>query len=161
MTIILKKAEIQDAETILRINTAAFNHDSRIFGDGGDGGPPGYNKLSHVQNKITNAAAYKILLYGKIIGWFYFENVDENTVQLYNFSIDPSQQNRGFGVAALEQMERLIPKNITRWVLKTPRYGVKYQHIYEKVGFRRVDDFSSSFLLMYEKPVNGGIMYDV
>jgi len=156
MNIILKKADIEDDETILRINTAAFNHDSRVFGGGGDGGPPGYNSLRHVRDKIANASAYKILLYGKIIGWFYFENVDERTVQLYNFAIDPSQQDRGFGLAALEQMEQLIPQNITKLALNTPRYGVKYQYLYEKVGFRRVD-FNSSFLVRYEKPVNGGV----
>lgn len=148
----LEKAQLADAEMIVRINTAAYNSDKNQFGGGGDGGPPGYDSLEHIKGSITRFPSYKICLGEETIGWFLLADVDENMVELHNFCINPACHNRGYGFAALQLMETLIPKG-KLWILGTPHYSVKNQHVYEKAGFKRAGIFEDGFLIRYEKPI--------
>ena len=129
MLITLERAELPDAQTILRINTDAFNKDSHEFSDGGNDEPPGYNRLQHIKNKITNALAYKILLDNIIIGWFYLERTSSTSVQFSSFAIDPLVQNKGYGMEALNKLEEILQPGTIKVTLQVPRYGQIYSYV--------------------------------
>jgi len=153
MQVTLEIAELQDAETILRINTDAFNKDSRELGNGGNGGPPGYNRIQHIKDKITNALAYKILLNDTTVGWFYLEQTSPTSVQFCSFAIDPPYQNKGYGMATLRMLDEVLPPGTKKVTLQVPRYGRKYIQMYDKAGFWLVDDTTRDFLLDFEKRI--------
>ena len=146
----IQKAQPWEAESILRINIAAYNSDKRQFGGGGDGGPPGYDSLEHIQKSINSFPAYSIYLEKDLIGWFFLEDIDENTIELNSFSIDPAHHNKGYGFTALGLMDSLVPKG-KAFILGTPHFSVRNQYLYEKAGFQRVGISDDGFLIQYKK----------
>lgn len=50
------------------------------------------------------------------------------------------------------EIEKLY-KAPSKWILATPYYSVRNQHLYGKAGFKKVGESEDKFLFLYEKYV--------
>lgn len=73
-----------------------------------------------------------------------------NHLQLDNFCIYPKHHNKGYGTKAMQLMEELYPE-VKKWNLGTPHYNVRNQHLYEKMGYRKIGTSDNNFIYQYEK----------
>jgi hypothetical protein len=53
MTVCFDRAEIHDAESLVRVAMATFHHDSILYPEIELGGPPSYDSLTLMQQKIV------------------------------------------------------------------------------------------------------------
>lgn len=139
--ITIEKAELEDAQVITDIKTAAFNKEINTY-LGRNGGPPGYDKVESEIDIINNLIAYKILLDDEIIGAFFLIPIESRKMRFEDFVINPEYQGRGYGYKVLQLAEQFYP-DIDEWYLSTPVFSVGNQHLYEKFGYveiRRDDD---------------------
>ena len=88
-----------------------------------------------------------------IIGSFWVHKASINSVELEDFCITPLYQNKGYGLKALALMESLYP-NVQKWILGSPYYNTKNQHIFEKAGFKHIGGNNQNFLFLYEKDID-------
>lgn len=151
MKITFERATPADAAAIVAVEIASFHSDTPAYGVPLDG-PPGYNSVDVMKEKIAEAEAYKILVDGQIVGGIvlYLQEGEHHLDLLF---IDPAYMNLGIGTEAMDFLEATYP-DATRWTLDTPEYAVRNQHFYEKFGFQKVgrhvlDD--GLVLLAYEK----------
>lgn len=148
-TIEILKATVQDKYVITDINTRAFNDETNRFGPGRDGGPEGYNIVEEVAGGLSHNDSYKIMLGDELIGWFWLRQVDDNTIELEDFCIDPLHHNKGYGYQSMLKMFDLKPE-IRKWTLGTPHYSISNQYLYEKVGYKKTGISPDGFLFLYE-----------
>ncbi|MBZ9689691.1 GNAT family N-acetyltransferase [Clostridium estertheticum] len=149
----LVKAEVVDSKIITEIKKLAYNDETRRFGPGRDGGPPGYESEEETQYLIKNHLFYKIMLDNKIIGFFWLHGDDSKFYELEDLCIHPEYHNKGFGFKSMKLMEELHP-HIKKWVLGTPYYSVRNQHLYEKIGYKKTGQTEDDFLFLYEKLID-------
>ena len=152
MGIMLAKALLSDAVMITEINTNAYNDETNRFGPGRDGGPSGYNDIDVIVVLLSKYSCYKIFVEKEIIGWFWLHEHDSCTVELEDFCISPRHQNKGYGYETLLRMQELMPDK-KKWILGTPYYSVRNQHLYEKAGYKKIGDSEDGFLFLYEKVI--------
>lgn len=152
-----KKAEMTDAENLLRVQMRAFNDETRRFGPGRDGGPPGYDSLDFVKGMIQSSYFYhKILLDGTIIGGFNVKKVADGQYKLDLFFIDPLFHNQGIGTKTLAFINTCFA-DAKKWFVETPGYSVRNHHVYEKAGYKKVGESEREpdgfYLIYYERNV--------
>lgn len=154
MEINFERATPEDAEALVKVEVAAFHSDTPIYGVP-LGGPPGYESVDMMLEKIAEAEAFKIVADGQIVGGIVLYIHDED-YHLDLLFIDPAYHNLGIGTRAMQFLEATYPA-ATRWTLDTPQYAVRNQHFYEKFGYRKVSEqtFEDGFVLLaYEKKVD-------
>jgi len=95
---------------VTQIKKAAFNKESREFGPGTDGGPPGYDSVECTIEGIESNINYLIFLDKKIIGSFWIHKINDEQFELEDFVIHPDFQNLGYGKENLVLMEKNIRK---------------------------------------------------
>ena len=154
MNITIERAAPADAAAIVAVEIASFHSDTPAYGVPLDG-PPGYNSVDVMAEKISEAEAYKILVDGQIVGGIvlYLQDGEHHLDLLF---IDPAYMNLGIGTQAMQLLEATYPE-ATRWPLDTPEYAMRNQHFYEKFGFQKVGRhvFEDGFVLLaYEKTVD-------
>lgn len=153
MTITFERALPADAKALVKIQIAAFHDDARLYGVE-LGGPPGYNSVDRVLEKIHGDEYYKILDDSQIVGGIVVYDFGDSHYHLDLIYIDPAYHNRGIGTQAMHFIEATFPA--TRWTLDTPLYALRNQHFYEKLGYVKVgegDESSEIILINYEKLV--------
>lgn len=146
----IEKAKLEDAEIITEIKTLAYNDETRRFGPGRDGGPKGYDSLEETKILMSKFYYYKILCDNEIVGCFWLNNIGEKQFELEDFCIYPKHHNKGYGKSAMKLMEEMFSE-VDKWVLGTPYYSIRNQHIYEKMGYVKVGEAEDGFLFLYEK----------
>lgn len=146
----LQKALVSDAEIITEIKKQAYNDETRRFGPGRDGGPPGYDSIEENKRLICKFDVYRILLHNKIIGCFWLRKKGEYHYELEDLCIHPKYHNKGYGKKVISLMEEMFP-HIKKWTLGTPCYSVRNQHLYEKMGYNKISEVEDGFLFLYEK----------
>jgi len=137
----LKRATVEDVETLTAVQTRTFVDDRRLVPPGGTlAGPPGFDSVTWNRRVIENdrAAYYKVLLGEKIIGGLILIDAGNGKWELGRIYIDPGHQNRGFGQQTVRRMYRLHP-HVRRWRLGTPEWASRNRHFYEKMGFTIVE----------------------
>jgi GNAT superfamily N-acetyltransferase len=152
--ITVERASDADAEALLTAQIAAFNHDDVLYGVG-LGGPPGYDQIDSVREKLRDEGYYKVVYDGQIVGGIGL--VDEGDhVHIDVLYVHPDYHNLGIGTRVMRFIEQAYP-NATRWTLNTPTYAVRNQHFYEKFGYVRTGEFflegDGITLIDYEKRV--------
>lgn len=145
----IKRAKLEDAESITQINTQAFNDEIRST-MGRDGGPPGYNQVATHKEIINKFLAYKIIHNNEIIGSFFLIQKENTHLLLESFCILPLYQNRGFGYKTLQLMEKEYP-NIKKWSLSSGKKSTRIHHLYEKFGYVKTRE--NEWEYEYEKKV--------
>lgn len=153
MNITFEKANLDDAEMLMKVQIAAFHHDAVIYPGVPEDGPPGYNSLDVVRRRIEDDEYYKIVSEGQIVGGIVVFKHDEGHFHLDLIYIDPAYHNRGIGTQAIQFIERTYPA--TKWTLHTPLYATRNHHFYEKFGYVKVgeEDHDGFILIAYEKKI--------
>lgn len=152
------RASIEDARKLTDIQTETFDDDSRRFFNRPSGGPPYYDSLDMHIKFIKNDFYYKIVDDDEIIGGIHVQAQEGNHYYLAGIYIKPGEQNKGIGQKAIKFIESEFPY-ATKWTLDTPSVCVRNHHLYEKVGYKKVDEIlldkaSSLYLYLYEKTIN-------
>lgn len=151
--IYLEKVQIEDAEKIFEIKKLAYTDEDIRFG-GGRG-----EKLKYIGNIgfiswcMNRYILYKIMLDGIIIGTFWLDHETDDRsyhLELQDFCIIPEYHNKGYGTKAMELMEKLH-EDIKIWSLSTSIFSVRNQHLYEKMGYKRIGQTEDKIL--YEKVI--------
>ena len=140
MKIAIERATLADAETLVRIQIAAFHHDSLLYPEVALGGPPGYDSVDEMLRNIGAHECYKIVEGGRPIGGLVIFVFEDGQYHLDVIFLDPARHNRGIGTLAMQFIESAYP-DATRWTLDTPQWAVRNQHFYEKLGYVRGEAF--------------------
>jgi len=151
MNVTFEHATPADAEDLVKVQIAAFHDDARLYPGVGFGGPPGYDSIDVMHQKIQEGNYYKIVLDGQIVGGLGVFDKGAGHFHLDVLYIDPAYHNRGVGSQAIQFIEETYPA--TKWTLDTPDYAVRNHHFYEKFGYVKVgqQEFPDITLLAYEK----------
>jgi RimJ/RimL family protein N-acetyltransferase len=102
-------------------------------------GPPGYDSVDWNTHTIQNTPYYKILFDGQIVGRLMLFNMGNDHFEVGRIWVDPDDQNRGIGQAAMRSMFSLHP-DVKKWTLGIPSRAIRSQYFYEKMGFVRVGE---------------------
>lgn len=132
----IEKARSEDSKVLALASWRAFDNDVN-YGAPGVGGPPGYKSDRWQSKMIRIGKYYKILADTRIIGGFIVFDQGFGHFELGRIFIEPEYQNQGIGTQAIEFMEKTFPQ-VRRWTLGTPRWNLRTQHFYEKIGYVRV-----------------------
>ena len=146
------RASLDDSETIAQCARNAYSDEIRKFANKNvDSEHP---TADAVRFHIKHHVYYKIMLDNNIIGGVFIVEADAQTVSIEEFCIDPLHQNKGYGKFVLTELER-IHNQTKKWLLTTPVYSVRNQHLYEKHGYERVkvDDYGGTLCVYYEKSI--------
>ena len=152
MPISIIRAQPADAETLVRLQIAAFHHDSVLYPEVELGGPPGYDSVEQMLEKIQQDETYKIVEGEVCIGGLVVFGKAAGQYHLDVIFLDPVAQNRGLGTLAMQFLERTYLASV--WTLDTPTWAVRNQHFYEKFGFVKLYEFDhgdGTPLIAYEK----------
>jgi GNAT superfamily N-acetyltransferase len=154
MNITIERATSTDAETLVRVQIAAFHHDSILYPGIEPGGPPGYDSVPATLKKIEHEDYYKILDGRQCIGGIVVHDLGLDHYHLDLLYLDPAYHNQGIGKQAMQFIEQEYPARI--WTLNTPVYAVRNQYFYEKLGYVKVgehDEEGGIPLFDYEKQI--------
>lgn len=152
--IYIEKVKVGDAEKIVDVKRLAYTDEDSRFG-GGKG-----EYLKYIGNEgfiswcMDRYPLYKIMLDGIIIGTFWLDHETDDRpdhFELQDFCIVPQYQNKGYGAIAMELMEKLHG-NIKIWSLETSSLSVRNQHLYEKMGYKKIGQAEDC--VRYEKIIN-------
>lgn len=152
MNITIERAAAADAEDLVKVQIAAFHHDAELYPGVEIGGPPGYESVKQMREKIEQDESYKIVYEGECIGGLVVFEKGQGHYHLDVIFLDPAYHNLGIGTQAIEFIERTYPAR--RWTLDTPQYAVRNQHFYEKFGYVKVAEHEAddgTRLFAYEK----------
>lgn len=135
----------------MQAQIAAFHHDSVMYPGVEIGGPPGYDSVEQMREKIEQDETYKIVHEGRCIGGIVVFAKGQGHYHLDVIFIEPTWHNRGIGSQAMEFLERMYPARL--WTLDTPTYALRNQHFYEKFGYMKVaeHEIEGTPLFAYEK----------
>lgn len=151
MIVTLQRATPANAEALLAVQIAAFHDDARLYPGVELGGPPGYDSLDVLLDRIEGNDYYTIFADGRIVGGIMAFPKGEGHRHLDVIYIDPDFINLGIGSQAMRFIEQAHPAAL--WTLDTPVYVVRNHHFYEKLGYVRAGEFDvDGFgLYAYEK----------
>jgi ribosomal protein S18 acetylase RimI-like enzyme len=151
MTITFERATPADADDLVKMQIAAFHDDARLYPGVEIGGPPGYDSVEVMTQKMREAEVYKIVYDERIIGGIIIYDHGQGEMHLDVINIDPQYHNRGIGTQAMHFIEQTYPAK--KWTLDTPGYAIRNQHFYEKFGYVKLKevDYDGFILLAYEK----------
>lgn len=157
MRISFERAGPADAEALVQVQVRAFHDDARLYPGIPPSGPPGYDSLPVMLEKIQRDEVYKVLREGQIIGDLIICPQGDGHYHLDVICIDPDHHNQGIGTQAMQFMEQQYP-DASRWTLDTPFYAIRNQHFYEKLGYVKVaenpvpvEEIEDFRLFAYEK----------
>lgn len=152
--IYIEKVKIDDAEKIVEVKRLAYTDEDIRFGEGRGNYLKYIGNVGFISWCMNRYHLYKIILDGKIIGTFWLDHETDDRpdhVELQDFCIIPEYQNKGYGAKVMELMEKLH-QNIKIWSLGTSSFSVRNQHLYEKMGYKKVGQTEENVL--YEKIIN-------
>jgi len=157
MTISITRATPADADSMVKVQVAAFHYDSVMYPDVALGGPPGYDDVATMLEKIAQDETYKITEGDRCIGGIVVYDRGDGHYHLDLIFLDPAYHNRGIGTQAMHFIEQTYPARV--WSLDTPTYALRNQHFYEKFGYVKLyehDENPDIRLIAYEKRVERG-----
>lgn len=154
MNIAFERATPADAETLVKVQIAAFHDDARLYPSAEIGGPPGYDSVEVMLRKIRETIVYKILLDEEIVGGIIVDDEGDGHYHLDVLDVDPAYHNRGIGTQAMRFIEGVYT-DARRWTLNTPGYAIRNQHFYEKLGYVKTGEYPFEYftLIDYEKQI--------
>jgi len=131
----LEKARRRDAKVLAKVSEEAFHEDVN-YGAPGPGRPPGYASEEFQVRMMRFGDYYKITQGEQIVGGLLVHPQKPRHYELGRIFIAPGHQNQGIGSRVIEMMEQAYPL-AKRWTLDTPKWNLRTQHFYEKMGYRQ------------------------
>ena len=150
MRITFARPLVTDVPQLVDIQIRAFHDDTRLYGVE-LGGPPGYDSIEALTDKLDKYLCHKVMCDDKIVGDIIVFDRGDGHYHLDVLVIDPDYHNQGIGSAAMKFLETTYPA--VKWTLDTPLYAVRNQHFYEKFGYQKIEEFDADdiILIAYEK----------
>ena len=146
-------ANIDDIEKLIVVQNKSFYDDYISYGE-----CPSYNEaeqkiLEFIQSE--NEIVYKIIKDREIIGDIIIRRRENNRYYLRTISVLPKYQGLGIGQMALKYIEEIHPEAV-EWELITPFKSYRNHHVYEKIGYVKVEEYKNSDVLImfrYKKEI--------
>ena len=135
------RAVCKDADKLALASKSAFENDIHYGapgGDGGAGGPPGYDSPGWQRRMMRAGWYYKIVVGNQIVGGFVVLSRRIREYYLGRIFIRADFQNQGIGTQAMDFMFAQFPL-AKIWTLDTPAWNQRTRHFYEKVGFGQAE----------------------
>lgn len=136
MALNIQKTSIEEAESLLDIQKRAFYDDWLKYEDSMN---PYRESLERLKSKIDQFEYFTIYCDDKIIGGADIRRRSDNHYRLNRIYIDPSFQNKGLGYQAILGLEEMY-EDAKVWDLDTPQDSYGNQHLYEKLGYKKIGE---------------------
>lgn len=134
-----ERAVAGDANMLITVQNAAFHDDFLAYGE-----CPAYQEpLAEMERQIQTRIVYKILDDTTVIGDIIARKLEEGKYYLRVLCVAPAYQNQGIGQKALDFLFREYHDAVS-WELITPHKSIRNHHLYEKMGFRKIDEHRQS-----------------
>ncbi|WP_346940544.1 GNAT family N-acetyltransferase [uncultured Clostridium sp.] len=149
----LEKVKIEDTANIIEVRRLAYTDEDIRFGESKGEYLKYIGDVNFVSWCMSKYPLYKIMLDETIIGTFWLDHETDNRpnhFELQDFCILPEYQNEGYGRKAMELMEKVHP-NVEIWSLSTLLCSIRNQHLYEKMGYKKIGQTKGS--ICYEKSI--------
>jgi GNAT superfamily N-acetyltransferase len=150
----LRPFESSDAGLLAAVSRRAFDNDV-LHGAPAKGGPPGYDSADWQIETARAATAYLVIEVGGSVVGGVIVFASGGDYWIGRMFIDPDHQGRGYGSAALAQLELEYPDAI-RWALETPPWNERNHRFYEKAGYTRAGLSKSGDYLFEKRNVPSG-----
>lgn len=152
MNLSIERATPGDADALVQAQIAAFHHDAVMYPGIGVGGPPGYDSVVEMVERIQQDECYKFVEDGQCAGGMVVFDMGQGHFHLGVIFIAPDWQNRGIGTQAIAFIEQAYPAS--RWTLDTPTWATRNRHFYEKLGYENVGEGNDGTpVIHYEKRI--------
>jgi ribosomal protein S18 acetylase RimI-like enzyme len=136
--IAIERATTDDVVLLTEIQTRTFQDDNKRKPPGCSmEGPPGYDSTEWNAARIAETPYFRIVCDGQIVGGIIAFDMGHGHYELGRIYVDPTFQDRGIGQAAMRQLFDAFPEAV-KWTLGTPKWALRNQHFYEKLGFVKV-----------------------
>ena len=131
---ILRISKNEDIPELTRISKAAFDTDCLVGGRSA-GGPPDYDSVAWHEIMMNSGNLYTAIYEDTIVGGaVLFPNADQKEIYIGRIFVDPVHFRKGYGIAIMEQVERMFPGSLCR--LDTPLWNVRTNRFYTKLGYQ-------------------------
>ncbi|GAB4509681.1 MAG: hypothetical protein OHK0046_05110 [Anaerolineae bacterium] len=136
---------------MVQVQIAAFHYDSVLYPEIELGGPPGYDSVDVMLEKIAQHECYTFVNDDEIIGGAVIFVKGSGHYHLDLIFIHPQYHGQSIGTGAMRFLEGRYPA--TKWTLDTPQWAVRNRHFYEKLGYVIVAEYEDDGFPMvaYEK----------
>ena len=131
----LVKAKEEHIEELVRISKEAFDSDV-LVGNKEAGGPPEYDNIKwHIQ-MMEEEHLFTAFHNDKIVGGviIFLDANNSSFMYIGRIFVDPSEFRKGYGIAIMEQIEKMYP-NVSTWMLDTPEWNIRTNNFYKKIGY--------------------------
>ena len=134
--ILIKKAQKEDLEEILKLQYLAYQSEAKLFGNMDI--PPLMQTLEEVYDEFQKGAILKAVDDGGIIIGCVRAYQDGGTVYIGKLMVHPSKQGQGIGTQLLLEMEKQYLNQ--RYELFTSTRSEKNIALYQKLGYEIFDE---------------------
>ena len=144
---IIKRADVEDAETILALQKLAYLSEAEIY-DNKDI-PPLTQTLEAIRAEFNHQIFLKALIDDRIIGSVRAYRTEE-TCHIGRLIVHPDFQNRGIGSRLMNKIEGMFEK-AQRFELFTGDNSERNLYLYQKLGYReyRRQKFQKNLVLVF------------
>ena len=132
----IKKAQKEDLEEILKLRYLAYQSEAKLFGNMDI--PPLMQTLEEVYDEFQKGAILKAVDDGGIIIGSVRAYQDGGTVYIGKLMVHPSKQGQGIGTQLLLEMEKQCPNQ--RYELFTSSRSERNIELYKKLGYKIFDE---------------------
>ena len=134
--ILIKKAQKEDLEEILKLQYLAYQSEAKLFGNMDI--PPLKQTIEEVYDEFQKGAILKAVGDGGVIIGSVRAFCDSGTVYIGKLMVHPSKQGQGIGTQLLLEMEKKYPNQ--RYELFTSTRSEKNIALYQKLGYKIFDE---------------------
>lgn len=134
--ILIKKAQKEDLEEILKLQYLAYQSEAKLFGNMDI--PPLKQTLEEVYDEFQKGAILKALYDGEVIVGSVRAYQDGGTVYIGKLMVHPKMQKKGIGTKLLLEIENEYPNQ--RYELFTSTRSAKNIALYQKLGYKIFDE---------------------
>ena len=132
----IKKAQKEDLEEILKLQYLAYQSEAKLFGNMDI--PPLKQTIEEVYDEFQKGAILKAVGDGGVIIGSVRAFCDSGTVYIGKLMVHPSKQGQGIGTQLLLEMEKQYPNQ--RYELFTSTRSEKNIALYQKLGYKIYDE---------------------
>jgi GNAT superfamily N-acetyltransferase len=150
---IIKQANIEDAEEILALQKLAYQCQAEIYDDYTI--PPLTQSIEDIEAEFENYTFLKALCdNSKIIGSVR-AYLEQGTCFIGRFIVDPDFQNRGIGTSLMHEIEGCF-KDAGRFELFTGHLSKRNLYLYKKLGYQEFkrEKVHENLELVYMEKIN-------
>lgn len=134
---VLRKTVHSEIPELTRLSKAAFDTDGLVGGRSA-GGPPGCDSVVWHEKMMDGGNLYTAIGQTQILGGAaLFPNAEQKELYIGRIFIDPVHFRKGYGIAIMEQIERMFPGFLCK--LDTPVWNTRTNRFYTKLGYQETD----------------------